>query len=235
MHNSGDEANVTEEKNHTVLLGKFASFLAEHDHVSQKDIPVTSDNIEEVHSLKLALRSKFVSKDLGHLKYFLGIERATSQKGLLLNQRKYTLDLLKESSLMVCKPVRTCTHLDSKLQLNDHREALLDITEYQRLVSKLIYLTITRPDISYTVSIVSQFMHAPTSVHMQIVKRILHYLKWSISRRLLMQKNDNVAIMGYIDVDWAGNCLDCKSTTSFCTFIGGNLVTWQSKKQNVVA
>ena len=182
---------------------------------------------------KLALRSKFAIKDLGTLKYFLGIELATSPKGLFLNQRKYILDLLKESNLLDCKPART--PLDSKLYLHDHSELLCNVTEYQRLVGKLIYLTITRPDISYAVSIVSQFMHAPTLGHMHIVKRILRYLKGSVGRGLYMKKNDNTAIMGYTDADWAGNSLDRKSTTGFCTFVGGNLVTWRSKKQSVVA
>ncbi|XP_068329675.1 uncharacterized mitochondrial protein AtMg00810-like [Pyrus communis] len=197
------------------------------------DLIVTGYNIEEVHSLKLALRSKFAIKDLGTLKYFLGIELATSSKGLFLNQRKFILDLLKESNLLDCKPAHT--PLDSKLCLHDHSKLLCNVTKYQRLVSKLIYLTITRPDISYAVSIISQFMHAPTLGHMHIVKRILQYLKGSFGRGLFMKKNDSTAIMGYTDADWEGNSLDCKSTRGFCTFVGGNLVTWRSKKQSVVA
>ncbi|KAM1135997.1 hypothetical protein ACFX2B_033758 [Malus domestica] len=70
---------------------------------------------------------------------------------------------------------------------------------------------------------------------MQIVKRILRYLKGSIGRGLLMTKNDSTAIIGYTDADWAGNSFDCKSTTGFCSFVGGNLVTWHNKKQTVVA
>ncbi|KAM1191320.1 hypothetical protein ACFX2I_011821 [Malus domestica] len=134
---------------------------------------------------------------------------------------------------MDCKHARTT--LDSKLQLNDHSEALSSVTEYQRLVEKLIYRIITRPDISYAVSIMSQFMHTLTLMHMQIVKRILRYLKRSIGRGLLVKKNDNTAIMGYIGANWAVNSLDRKLTTGFCTFVGGNLVTWRSKKQSVVA
>ncbi|CAN6683311.1 unnamed protein product [Malus baccata var. baccata] len=194
---------------------------------------MTGDSDAEIQSLKLALRNKFAIKDLGRLKYFLGIELATSHQGLFLNQRKYIIDLLQESNLMDCKPART--PLDSKLQLTTHSEVLSNVTEYQRLVGKLIYLTITRPDISYVVSSVSQFMHAPTSVHMQIVKRILHYLKASVGRGILMTKNDSTAVMGYTDADWAGHSLDRKSTTGFYTFVGGNLVTWRSKKQSVVA
>ncbi|XP_068306609.1 uncharacterized mitochondrial protein AtMg00810-like [Pyrus communis] len=157
---------------------------------------------------------------------------ATSQNGLFLNQRKYVLDLLNDADMMDCKPTRTT--LDSKLQLDMQSEAPTNLTDYEKLVGKLIYLTITRPDISYAVSIASQFMHAPTIAHLH-VKRILCYLKGSFGRGILMKKNGNTAIMGYTNADWAGNSLDCKSTTGFCTFVGGNLVTRRSKKQSVIA
>ncbi|XP_004306286.1 PREDICTED: uncharacterized mitochondrial protein AtMg00810-like [Fragaria vesca subsp. vesca] len=158
---------------------------------------------------------------------------ATSHKGLFLNQRKYVLDLLKESEFWDSKPAST--PLDSKLQFETSSAFLSDVTSYQRLVGKLIYLTITRPDITYAVSIVSQFMQAPTQAHLHIVKRILRYLKGSAGRGILLKNNGNTNIMGYTDADWAGNSLDRKSTTGFCTFVGGNLVTWKSKKQTVVA
>lgn len=73
-------------------------------------------------------------------------------------------------------------------------------------------------------------MHAPTQAHMQIVKRILSYLKGSIGRGILMRNNNHTRIMGFLDVDWAGSAYDRKSTTRYCTFVGGNLVSWKSKK-----
>ena len=103
------------------------------------------------------------------------------------------------------------------------------------MVGKLIYLTITRPDISYALSIVSQFMHSPTMVHFKIVHRILRYLKGSVGREILMKNNGHTQISGYTDADSADNSIDSKSTTGFCNFVGGNLVTWKSKKQSVVA
>ena len=78
-------------------------------------------------------------------------------------------------------------------------------------------------------------MHSPTMVHLQVVKRILWYLKGSVGRGLLMQNNGHTHILGYTDADWAGNSLDRKSTTGFCIFVGGNLVSWKSKKQSVIA
>jgi hypothetical protein len=197
------------------------------------DIIVTGDNGDEINTLKRSLQCQFAIKDLGVLKYFLGIEVARSHKGLFLNQRKYLLDLLEEAEMMDSKPC--ATPLDSKLKLELEGKKLSNICEYQRLVGKLIYLTITRPDITFAVSLISQFMHAPTEAHMQIVKRVLRYLKGSIGRGILMQNNQHTNIMGFSDADWAGNACDRKSTTGYCTLVGGNLVSWKSKKQNVIA
>jgi len=102
-------------------------------------------------------------------------------------------------------------------------------------VGKLIYLSHTRPDISYAVSIVSQFMHCPSKDHMDAVVRILWYLKSAPGKGLMFSKNDHLDIEGYTDADWAGNLSDRKSTSRYFTFVGGNLVTWRSKKQKVVA
>ncbi|XP_068328083.1 uncharacterized mitochondrial protein AtMg00810-like [Pyrus communis] len=197
------------------------------------DIIITGDNIDEIHTLKHSLHQQFAIKDLGVLKYFLGIELATSPKGLFLSQRKYVIDLLQEVKMMDCKPTRT--PLDSKLKLDLTGEPLSDISYYQRLVGKLIYLTITKPDITYAVSLVSQFMQAPTEAHLNVVKRILRYLKGSIGRGIVMKNNGHTQIIAYTDADWAGNAIDRKSTTGYCTLVGGNLVTWKSKKQNVIA
>ncbi|KAM1030863.1 hypothetical protein PS2_034423 [Malus domestica] len=112
-------------------------------------------------------------------------------------------------------------------------QPLPNISYYQRLVGKLIHLTITRPDIAYSVSITSQFMHSPMMEHFNLVKRILRYLKGSVGHGIIMKKSTQIT--GYCDADWAGNSIDCRSTTGYCTFVGGNLVTWKSKKQAVVA
>ena len=101
---------------------------------------------------------------------------------------------------------------------------------YRRLVGKLIYLTVTRPNISYTVSIVSQFMTSPRVPHLDVVIRILKYLKNAPGCGLLYRPSGHLHIEGYTDADWAGSPLDRKSTTGFCTFIGSNLMTWRSKK-----
>ncbi|KAG6513861.1 hypothetical protein ZIOFF_024198 [Zingiber officinale] len=106
---------------------------------------------------------------------------------------------------------------------------------YQRLVGKLLYLSITRPDITYTVSVVSQYMHAPKTIHMKAVDRILRYLKSCPGKGLLFKGGGDLKVECYSDADWVGSRDDRRSTSGYCTFLGGNLVTWRSKKQNVCA
>ena len=197
------------------------------------DIVITGNDQTEIIKLKKLLHEKFAIKDLGALKYFLGLEIAYSKKGIFLNQRKYVLDLLQETGKLGVKPVDTPTESGSKPD-NDG-ELISDIGHFQRLVGKLIYLTITRPDIAYAVSLVSRFMHAPRVNHLTAVNRILQYLKRSPGRGILMCNNGNCSITVYTDADWAGCPVDRKSTTGYCTFVGGNLVTWKSKNQNVIA
>ena len=112
----------------------------------------------------------------------------------------------------------------------------IDKGRYQRLVGRLIYLAHTRPDLAYALSIVSQFMHNPGEQHVNAVMRILRYLKSSSGKGILFTKNvDYQSVDAYSDDDWAGAIDDKRSTSGYFTFVGGNLVTWRSKKQNVVA
>lgn len=111
----------------------------------------------------------------------------------------------------------------------------MDRRRYQHLVGKLIYLSHTRPDVAYAVGVVSQFMHNPQKDHMEAAMRIVRYLKGSPGRGILFRKNDHLSIQGYTDADWAGSPGDRRSTSGYFTLVGGNLVTWKSKKQKVVA
>ncbi|RVW17554.1 Retrovirus-related Pol polyprotein from transposon RE1 [Vitis vinifera] len=156
------------------------------------------------------------------------------RQGIFLSQRKYILDLLAEVGLLECKPADIPIVQNHKLgEYVD--QVLADKQRYQRLVGKLIYLSHTRPDIVYAMSVVSQFMHRPSEDHMDAVMRILHYLKSSPRKGLMFSKNGHLKVVGYTNADWAGNITNRKSTTGYFTFVGGNLVTWRSKKQKVVA
>jgi hypothetical protein len=198
------------------------------------DIVITGSDKEGIQILINHLSSSFLTKDLGKLRYFLGIEVARSKAGISLSQRKYTLDILQDTGYLGSKPVATPMEPNLKL-MPDEGDFVDDPDTYRRLVGKLIYLTITRPNISYAVSIVSQFMTNPRVPHMNAVIRILKYLKNAPGRGLFYRSSGHLRIEGYTDADWAGSPSDRKSTTGYCTFIGGNLVTWRSKKQSVVA
>ncbi|KAL5567394.1 hypothetical protein UlMin_030558 [Ulmus minor] len=118
---------------------------------------------------------------------------------------------------------------------DDPEKPKVDKERYQRLVGRLIYLSHTRPDIAYAVSVISQFMHAPRENHMEAAYRVLRYLKSAPGKGIIFRKSEKMEVEAYTDADWAGSVMDRRSTSGYCTFIGGNLVTWRSKKQSVVA
>jgi hypothetical protein len=224
---------IQSNSDHTLFLkhqlGKVNALIIYVD-----DMIITGNNSEEISRLQQQLATEFEMKNLGGLKYFLGIEVARSKQGIFLSQRKYILDLLSEVGLLECKPADTPIVQNHKL--GEHLDqAPTNKERYQRLVGKLIYLSHTHPDIAYAVSVVSQFMHNPSEEHMDAVIRILRYLKSSPGKGLMLSKNDHLRVEGYTDADWAGNISDRKSTSGYFMFVGGNLVTWRSKKQNVVA
>ena len=198
------------------------------------DIIITGDDEKEIRQLKEKLALEFEIKDLGNLRYFLGIEVARSSKGLSLSQRKYVLDLLKETGMIGCKPASTPMEHNLKFALGQEA-APVERGSYQKLVGKLIYLAHTRPDISFPVSIVSQHMHNPNEEHMEAVMRILRYLKGTPGVGLLIQKHTGRRISIYTDASWAGDLTDRRSISAYCTYVWGNLVTWRSKKQTVVS
>lgn len=219
---------------HTLFVKHSASGGVTALLVYVDDIIVTGDDLVGMEKLKDRLVKEFEIKELGKLKYFLGIEVAHSQQGIFISQQKYVLDLLKETGKLGCKPVETPIEFNHKLG-DDPQDITVDKHSYQRLVGRLIYLSHTRPDIAYAVSVVSQFMHNPKASHLTAVHRILQYLKGTPGKGILFKKGEGLTLEAYTDADYAGSMVDRRSTSGYCTFLGGNLVTWRSKKQNVVA
>ncbi|RVX23717.1 Retrovirus-related Pol polyprotein from transposon RE1 [Vitis vinifera] len=198
------------------------------------DIIVTGNDEEEISRLKTILSKEFEIKDLGTLRYFLGMEVARSSKGIFVSQRKYTLDLLKETGMLGCKPSNTPMDPFNKIGSKEDMVAV-DKGRYQRLVGRLIYLSHTRPDISFAVSMVSQFMNNPIEEHQEAVYRILRYLKMTLGKGLFFKRVASCDVEIFSDADWAGSLTNRRSTSGYCTYVWGNLVTWRSKKQSVVA
>ena len=194
---------------------------------------ITGNDSEGIAKLKLFLQDRFHIKDLEKLRYFLGIEVARSKQGICLSQRKYVLDMLEEAGLLGGRPIDVPMDPNRKLLIDDGT-LFENPGRYRRLVGKLNYLTITRPDISDAVSIVSQFMGCPKVPHWEVVTRILRYLKRAPGLELLYRANGHLRVEGFSDADWAGSPSDRRSTTGYCTFLGGNVVSWKSKKQPVV-
>ena len=162
------------------------------------DIILTGDDTREVERLKKVLVIEFEVKDLGQMQYFLGMEVARSRKGISISQRKYVLNLLTETDMLGCKPSDTPIKARNRME-SDKKP--VDREKYQRLVGRLIYLSHTRPNIAFAVSVVSQYMHSPKESHLKAAYKILKYLKGSLGRGLFFKKNDSKKVEIYIDAD----------------------------------
>ncbi|GJV72029.1 ribonuclease H-like domain-containing protein [Tanacetum coccineum] len=212
---------------------KFIALLVYVD-----DIVVTGNNVDEIDKFKVFLKSKFKIKDLGPLKYFLGIEVIKTEKDLCLTQRKYCLELLKEYGLLGCKPVSTPMEPNSVLPYVPTKDdPLLDnITGYQKLLGKLIYLTHTRPDIAYLVHCLAQYMHSPLKSHLNSALNVLRYLKGAPGKGIRYKySNCKNNLTGYSDADWAKCLKTRKYVTGYCVFFNNCLISWKSKKQNTLS
>ncbi|KAG8487084.1 hypothetical protein CXB51_020649 [Gossypium anomalum] len=163
------------------------------------DIVLTGDNSIEIERLKEFLSLEFQLKDLGYLRYFLGMEIARSKEGISISQRKYVLDLLSEVGLLGCKLAETPMEPNLKLGTNKDGEEV-DRGRYQR------------------------------EKHLEAAYRILRYLKGTPSKGLHFKKDVNQNIKVYTDADWVGAVNDRRSTSGYCSYVWGNLVTWRSKK-----
>ena len=197
------------------------------------DIVITGSDSTGISSLKSFLHGQFHTKDLGMLRYFLGVEVMRSKHGIFLSQRKYVLDLLSETGKLGAKP---CSSLMAPgVHLTKEGELFEDPERYRRLVGKLNYLTVTRPDIAHSVSVVSQYMSFPTVDNWAAVEHILCYLKGAPGRGILYSNHGHNRVECFTDADWAGSKEDRRFTSGYCVFVGGNLVLWKSKKQVVVS
>ncbi|KAL1201540.1 Retrovirus-related Pol polyprotein from transposon RE1 [Cardamine amara subsp. amara] len=197
------------------------------------DIVLTGTNNILLQSTIDTLAARFSLKDLGNLSYLLGIEAMRTTSGLHLTQRRYILDLLTRSNMLTAKPVNTPMASSPKLTLHTGSR-LSDPTEFRSIVGSLQYLAFTRPDISYCVNRLSQFMHVPTDSHLQVAKWVLSYLAGTPTHGIFLRRDNVFSLHAFSVADWAGDADDLISTNAYVIYIGQHPISWSCKKQKTV-
>jgi hypothetical protein len=187
------------------------------------DLLLTGNNSSFLDKFKQSLAEQFSLKDLGQPSHFLGVEIIPTKSGLFLTQHHYIRDILHRANMADSKPVST-PMATTFCSTSTPDATTCDSSEFRSILGSLHYLSITRPDIAFSVNKLAQNMQAPTVTHMQALKRILRYLKSTISHGLHLTKSLNKSLIGFCDADWAGDSLDRKSTSN-CTIINGSRIS----------
>ncbi|XP_061357487.1 uncharacterized mitochondrial protein AtMg00810-like [Gastrolobium bilobum] len=186
-----------------------------------------------IQDFKKKMTKEFEMKDLGLMRYFLGLEVRQEKSGIFVSQEAYAKGILEKFKMSDCNPVSTPMEPDVKLSRYDGGEKV-DPSVYRSLVGSLRYLTCTRPDLCLSVGIINRFMEEPSYTHWKAAKRILRYVQGTISQGLHYSKSNKYKLTGYSDSDWCGDVDDRKSTTGYVFFMGNTTFTWVSKKEPIV-
>ncbi|XP_042002478.1 uncharacterized mitochondrial protein AtMg00810-like [Salvia splendens] len=198
------------------------------------DILVATNDRKKIESFKEFLAQHFKFKDLGTPKYFLGLEIARSKDGILVSQRKYAMDLLRDAGLLGCKP--SSLPMDPSKQLGqDAGEVMKESSKYRRLIGRLLYCCITRPDITFVVHKLSQYVSKHCEEHWIAAEKTLRYVKGTPGHGLFHSRKlePSLSILSY--ADWAA-CPDTRrSMTGYCLFLGTSLISWRAKKQHTIS
>lgn len=224
----------------TQCLSDYSLFTMEHGleclHVivCVDDLIISGNTTALIQSFKDYLSQCFHMKDLRISKYFLGIKLARSPTGIYLCQQKYVLDILKDTGLLAAKPVTFPIEQNHRLAL-DKSDYMREVPAYRQLVGRLIYLSNTRPDLSYAIHILSQFMHKPRSAHWEAALRVLHYLKGTIGHGILLRADTDLTVTAWCDADWAGCPVTRRSLTGWFIQLGGSSISWKTKTQKMVS
>ncbi|CAA7020467.1 unnamed protein product [Microthlaspi erraticum] len=198
------------------------------------DLVIGGNDSKAIGDFKQYLGECFHMKDLGKLKYFLGIEVARNKDGIFLCQRKYTLDIISDAGCLGSKPATSPIEQQHKLALSD-KPFLEDPERYRRLVGRLIYLLATRPDLTYVVHVLSQFMHQPRIDHWETALRVVRYLKGTPGQGVLLKSDSDLRLRGWCDADFSGCRLTRRSLGAWFITLGTSPVSWKAKKQDVVS
>nr|GEY99833.1 copia protein [Tanacetum cinerariifolium] len=180
------------------------------------------------------MHDEFEMSMMGKLNFFLGLQIKQMKDGIFVNQSKYIKEMLKKFSLEVSKPMKTPMSLDTKLTKDKECESV-DSTKYRGKIGSLLYLTVSRPDIMFSVCLCARFQEVPKTSHLEAVKRIFRYIKGTTHFGLWYPKGTGIEIVVYDDFDHAEDYVDRKSTSGIGTFVGCCLTSWFSKKQTTLA
>lgn len=198
------------------------------------DLIVTGNNEQLIEDFKNSMKKEFDMSDLGCMKYFLGVEVVQSAAGIFISQRKYANEILERFGMNLCKPVKSPIVPGSRL-VKDEEGTKVNSTNYKQMIGSLMYLTVTRPDLCYVVSLLARFMEAPTLLHEMAVKRVCRYLKGTTELGILYKREGEETLLAYSDSDYAGDLDDRKSTSGYVFNVNSAAVAWSSKKQPVVS
>ena len=168
------------------------------------------------------------------LTFFLGLQVQQMTDGIFISQDKYVADVLKKFGFQDVKSASTPMETQKPL-LPDDGSPKVDLKLYMSMIGSLMYLTASRPDIMFSVCVCARFQVTPNTSHMNAVKRIFRYLKGHPNLGLWYSTDSPFDLVAYTDSDYAGASLDRKSTTGGCQFLGSRLISWQCKKQTIVA
>ena len=196
------------------------------------DILIMGPSLSQIRHLISSLSTYFKLKDLGPASHFLDIEFQSHQDGYLLTQTHYTISILHLLKMENYKPLSTPCPLSCSAVSKKHTD---DSHLDRRIVGALQYLNFTRLDISYAVNQACRSMHSPQPADWIRLKHLLRYLKGTITHGLYFNRLPANSITSFSDADWAGDVSDRRSTSGFLVYLGGNLVSWSSKKQPTVA
>lgn len=198
------------------------------------DMIITGSDEEQIAQLRKELAIRFEMKNLGEAKYFLGLEIEKLMDGYFVSQSRYAKNLLNQYQMNEAKKASTPMEIHLKL-LKEDGKSLENPHLYRKLSGSLIYLTITRPDLAYSVSVISQFVQKPRVPHWIATKRILRYVKKTEEFGLKYGRNKELKLIGFTDADWAGDTNDRRSTSGHCFLFGSAAITWCSRKLGIVA
>ncbi|KAL9252631.1 Retrovirus-related Pol polyprotein from transposon RE2-like protein [Drosera capensis] len=179
------------------------------------------------------MKSKFQMSLMGELKYFLGLQVQQRKQGIFINQSKYLKNTIKKYGLDNASHMKTPMSTSIKIE-KDKLGKKINQTMYRGIIGSLLYLTAGRPDIKYAVCVCARYQSDPKESHYIVVKRILRYLKGTPNLGIWYPRESDFTLTGYSDADFAGCTVDRKCTSGSCQFIGARLISWFSKKQNIL-